>query len=185
MAVAHFALDLGAGDHGGHRVHHDGVDGAGAHQRLTDLHGLLAGVRLADQQRVNVHAQRTGVHRVQRVLHVDEGHLAAHLLGLGQRLQRQRGLAGGFRPVHFHHAAPGQAADAQRQVETQTAGGNGVHLHGHVGAQLHNGALAELLFDLGQSGFQCGLFIAGRRGGRFCGFFFRCHVVLLLLRKIP
>ena len=44
MAVAHLALDLGTGHHGCHRVHHDGVDGTGAHQRFADLHGLLTGV---------------------------------------------------------------------------------------------------------------------------------------------
>ena len=180
VAVAHLAFDLGPGHHGRHGVHHDGVDSAGAHQRFADLHGLLAGVRLADQQAVDVHAQRAGVGGVQGVLHIDESHFTAHLLGFGQHLQGQGGLAGGFRPVYFHDTAPGHTADAQRQVQAQAAGGDGVHLHGHVGAQLHDGAFAELLFDLRQRRLQRGLLVGGRAGALGGGIFLRCHVALLL-----
>ncbi len=121
MAVAHFALDLGPGHHGGNRVHHDGIDGTGAHQCFADLHGLLAGIRLADQQVVDVHAQCLGIGGVQCVLDVDEGHFAALLLGFGQDVQGQRGLTAGFRPVHLDDAAAGHTAHAQRQVQAQTA----------------------------------------------------------------
>ena len=37
VGVAHVALDLGAGDQGGHGVHDDHVQGAGADQGFTDL----------------------------------------------------------------------------------------------------------------------------------------------------
>ena len=182
MAVAHLALDLGAGDHSGHRVHHDGVDGTGAHQRLTDLHGLFAGVRLADEEVVDVHAQRLGIDGVQRVLDVDESDFAALLLGFGQNVQRQRGLTAGFRAVHLDDAAAGHAAHAQRHIQTQAAGGDGVHLHGGVVAQLHDGALAELLFDLGQRGrqrifFCAGLDLLGGRNHRVL--ILCCHSLLL------
>ena len=43
-----------------------------------------------------IYAQRGGVHGVQRMLNVDERDLAAHLLGLGQNLQCQRGFTGRF-----------------------------------------------------------------------------------------
>ena len=122
MAVAHLALDLSAGHHGGNRVHNDGINGTGAHQRLADLHGLLTGIGLADQQVVDVHTQRLGIHRVQRVLHVDEGNIAALLLGFGQNMQGQRGLTTGFRAVHLNDAAPGHAAHAQCQIQADAAG---------------------------------------------------------------
>ena len=63
----------------------------------------------------------------------------------------------------------GQAADAQRQVQPQAAGGNGIHLHGNVGPKLHHGAFAKLLFDLGQCRLQRCLFIPCRAGGELLG----------------
>ena len=188
MAVAHLALDLGTGHHGCHRVHHDGVDGTGAHQRFADLHGLLTGVRLADQQIVDVHAQCLGIHGVQCVLHVDERYVAALLLGLGQNVQSQRGLTAGFRAIHLNDAAAGHTAHTQCHVQPQAAGGNGIHLHGGIVAQLHHGTLAELLFDLGQGrgqrilfGFRAGFF--GGRGNVVVLIF--CHSVLLLYPHCP
>ena len=182
MAVSHLALDLGAGDHGGDRVHDDGVDGTGTDQRLADLHGLLTGVRLADQQVVDVHAQCLGIHGVQRVLDVDEGDLAALLLGLGQNVQGQRGLTTGFRAIHLDDAAARHTAHAQCHIQTQAAGGDGFHLHGGIVAQLHDGTLAELLFDLGQRGRQRVLLgtrlgLLGRGDDRVL--ILCCHSVLL------
>ena len=182
MAVAHLALDLGAGHHGGYRVHYNGINSAGAHQCLADLHSLLAGVRLADQQVVDVHAQRLGIGGVQCVLNVDKGHLAALLLGLGKDVQCQRGLTAGFRAVHLDDAAARHTAHAQRHIQAQAAGGDGFHLHGGIVAQLHDGTLAELLFDLGQRGRQRVLLgtrlgLLGRSDDRVL--ILCCHSVLL------
>ena len=175
MAVAHLALDLSAGHHSGYRVHYDGINGTGAHQCFADLHGLLAGVRLADQQVVDVHAQRLGIGGVQCVLNVDKGHLAALLLGFGKDVQRQRGLTAGFRAVHLDDAAARHTAHAQRQIQPQTASRDGIHLHGGVVAQLHDGTLAELLFDLRQRRSQ--RVLLGLRLGLLGG---RCNVVVLI-----
>ena len=188
MAVAHLALDLSAGHHGGNRVHNDGINGTGAHQRLADLHGLLTGIGLADQQVVDVHAQRLGIHRVQRVLHVDEGNIAALLLGFGQNMQGQCGLTTGFRAVHLNDAAPGHAAHAQCQIQADASGRDGIHLHGGVIAQLHHSALAKLLFDLGQCRGQrillgTGIGLLGRRGNVVVLIF--CHSVMLLCHLFP
>ena len=71
--VAHLALDLGARHEGRDGVDDDDVDAAGADQGLGDLERLLAGVRLADQQLVDVDAACAGVARIERVLDVDEG----------------------------------------------------------------------------------------------------------------
>src|SRR3546814_4150290 len=53
VAVAHVALDLGAGGEGGHGVDHHDVDGAGAHEHVGDLEGLPTPVGLGDQQPVD------------------------------------------------------------------------------------------------------------------------------------
>ena len=46
LHVAHLAFKLGARHESGHRVDHQHVDRAGAHQRVGDFQRLLAGVRL-------------------------------------------------------------------------------------------------------------------------------------------
>ena len=50
VAVAHFALDFGPRNQGGHRVDDDHVHRVGADEQLADFQGLLAGIGLADQQ---------------------------------------------------------------------------------------------------------------------------------------
>ena len=121
VRVAHLALDLGLRHERRDRVDDDDVDRARAHQHVGDLERLLAGVRLRDQQVVDVDAELLGVVRVERVLGVDEGGDAAELLRLGDDLQRQRGLAGGFRAVDLDDAAARQAADAERDVERRAS----------------------------------------------------------------
>jgi len=78
-------------------------------------------------------------------------------------LQGQRGLAGGLRAVDLDHPAARQAADAQRNVEAQGAGGDHLDVLDHLAlAQAHDGALAELLLDLGQRHLQgLGFFAVG------------------------
>ncbi len=93
MGVAHLAFDLGLGRERRHRVDHDHVDGARAHEHVGDLQRLLAGVGLRDQQLVHVDAELLGVLGIERVLGVDEGRGAARLLRLGHDLERQRGLS--------------------------------------------------------------------------------------------
>ena len=85
-------------------------------------------------------------------LGVDEGAGTALLLRLGDDVQRERRLARAFRSVDFDDAALGQAADAQRDVEHQRAGGNDLGRLDDLVAHAHHRALAELLFDLAQCG---------------------------------
>ncbi len=74
---------------------------------------------------------------------------AALLLGLGNDLQGERGLARRFRTVNLDDAAARQAADAERDVEAQRAGRDGLDVVGAiVGAEAHDRALAEVLVDL-------------------------------------
>ena len=96
-----------------------------------------------------------GVHRIERVLGVDEGARAAGALDFGDDLQGQRGLARGFRAVDLDDAAARQAADAERDVEAERAGGDGLDVVGRARlAEAHDRALAELLLDLAQRGRQ-------------------------------
>ena len=89
---------------------------------------------------------------VERVLGVDEGGHAAAALGLGDHVQRERRLARGLRAVDLDDAAAGQAADAERGVERERAGGDGGDVDLLPAAEAHDRALAELLVDLGEGG---------------------------------
>ena len=165
--VAHFAFDFGLGRERGDRVDDDQVDRGRAHQRVDDLERLLAGVGLADQQVLQVDAELLGVADVERVFGVDEGAGAADLLHLGDDLQRERGLAARLRAVDLDDAAARQAADAERDVEAERAGGDDFDVFDHLAfAQAHDRALAELLFDLGQRGLQGLGFFGVEAGGR-------------------
>jgi len=169
LGLAHGALELGLGDERGHGVDDDDVHGARAHQHVGDVQGLLAVVGLGDQEVVGLHAQAPGVVDVQGVLGVDEGRGAAELLGLGDDVQGERGLAARFRPVDLADAPPRDAADAQGQIEADGAGGDGGD--GDVGrvVELHHRALAPLALygrERGDQGLAAHVF---GRGSGFLG----------------
>ena len=115
----------------------------------ADLERLLAGVGLRDQEIVEVDAELAGIGRIERMLGIDEGADAALLLGLGDGVQGQRRLARRFRPVDLDDAAARQAADAERDVEPERAGRDGLDLHRLLAlAEPHDRALAEGALDL-------------------------------------
>ncbi len=160
MAVAHLALDLRARDERGDGVDDDEVEGAGADQHVHDLQGLLAVVRLGQDEVVDVDAELLGVLGVQGVLRVHEGHLAAGLLRVRHRVQGQGRLTGGLRSVDLDDAAARQAADAEGHVERGRSGRDDLDgLHRPL-AHAHDRALAELPFNLCECGIQ-GLLAVG------------------------
>ncbi len=153
--VAHLALDFRLGHQGGHRVHHNHVDGAAAHQGLCDFQRLFASIRLGNQQAIHIHAQSLGVYRVQGVFRVDKSGFAAGLLGGSRDMQGQGGFARGFRAVNLHNAPPGHAADTQGDIQRHRACGDGLHIHSRIFSQTHDGALPIGFFNLRQGVFQC------------------------------
>ena len=148
MGVAHLTLDLGAGHERRDGVDHEHVERARADQHLGDLERLLTVVRLGQEQVVDVDADAAGVARVHRMLGVDEGRQAALALGLGDHVVAERRLARGLGAEHLDHAAAGQPADAEGEVERQRTGRDDVDVDGRRIAHLHDRALAELLLDL-------------------------------------
>ena len=68
--------------------------------------------------------------------------------------KRERGFAGRLRAVDLDDAAARQAADAERDVETERAGGDDFDRFVDLVAHAHDRALAELLFDLAECGSQ-------------------------------
>src|SRR5262249_36225180 len=73
---------------------------------------------------------------------------AAVARGLSHAVHGQRRLPRRPGAEDLDHPAPGQAADAEREVERERAGGNGGDADVAVLPQPHDRALAELLLDL-------------------------------------
>ena len=162
VRVAHLAFDLGAGHERGDRVDHEHVEGTRPDQHVGDLERLLSRVGLADQQLVDVDADRRGVHGIHRVLGVDVRAHATVALRLGDDVRRERRLPGRLRPEDLDDPATRQAADTEREVERQRAGRDGFHTDVAALAQLHDRTLAELLLDLAERHVEC-LFAIHRR----------------------
>src|SRR3712207_4217730 len=141
-------LSRSRGDGGdGHRV-----EGAGADGGVGDLGGLLAVVGLGEVEVLEVHADGLGVGRVEGVLGVYEGGEAAGLLGLGDDVQGEGRLAAGLGAVDLDDAPPGDAADAEGEVQGEGAGGDGGHLLRPPVAHAHDRALTVRLLYLRDGG---------------------------------
>ena len=102
---------------GCNRVNYDDVNRARAHEIFRDFKSLLAVVWLRHPQIVDVNAKILCVHRVKRVLCIDECRDSAHFLRFGYGMQRERCLTRTFRTVHFDDSAARVAAHAQRLVK--------------------------------------------------------------------
>ena len=148
MAVAHLAFDLGPRHQRRNRVDHQHVDRVRPHQCIDDLQGLLAGVGLRHNELVDVDAQFLGVRGIKRMLGIDECGAAADFLGFGDGVQSERRLARALGAVNLDHPPTREAADAQRDIEAEAAGGGRVDLHLLAAAEPHRRALAEGPVDL-------------------------------------
>jgi hypothetical protein len=119
-------------------------------------------VGLRDEQLVDVDPDPFRVGGVHRVLGVDEGADAAHLLGGGEDVVEQRRLARGLGAEDLDDPAARDPADAERQVERQRARRDRRDLDRRgFRAHLHDRALAELALDLADRVAQRGLACLG------------------------
>ena len=161
MGVAHLAFDFRLRHQRRDGVDNYDIDGAAPDQRLGNFQRLFAMVRLRDEKIVSFDAEFLRIAQIQRMLGVDIGAHAAELLRFGDDLQRQSRFAGRFRSIDFHHSAARHAADAERDIEAQRAGGDDLHVFDDAAlAKLHDRALAELLFDLAYGEVDCFLTIS-------------------------
>ena len=151
VRVAHIAFQLGSGHQRGDRVDDDDVDRIAARQHLGDLQRLFAGVGLRNEQVVEVDAERRRVVGIERMLDVDEGRGSTRLLGLGDRVQRERRLAARLGTVDLDDSPARKPADPQSQIERDRAGRNDFERHAFLEiAHPHDRAFPELPLDLRQ-----------------------------------
>ena len=105
------------------------------------------------------------------MLGVDERAYPAQLLRLGDDVIDERRLTRGLRPVDLDHPAPWHPSDPQRDIERERTGRDRVDRDARAGIpHAHDGALAELPLDLGQSALEGRLtlgirHLAGPRSG--------------------
>ena len=92
MGIAHVTFNFGAWRKCRYRVDNHNIDSARTHHHVADFEGLFARIGLGDQQIFGIYAEIFSVDRVKRVLRIDKGAGAAHLLSLGDNLQRKRGF---------------------------------------------------------------------------------------------
>src|SRR2546422_6116031 len=126
LRVAHFAFDFRLRHEGRDRVDDDHIDAVRSNEDLDDLQRLFAVVGLRDEQIVDVDAQFLCVRRIERVLRVDERRHAAEFLSLRDDLQRERRFPRRLRSEDFDDAAARHTANAEREVDADSAGRNGV-----------------------------------------------------------
>ena len=183
--IAHLAFDFGARNQCRYRVNDDDVQRARTHQLFGNFQALIAAVRLRYQQAVHVNAERRRIRRVQRVFGVDKRRNAAVRLCRCNRVQGEGGFTGRFRSVNLDDSAARQAADAQRHVQTNGAGGDDVLvLLLDLLTEEHDGVFAVLLFNLCQRLIQRLLFIGCYRNGRQC-FFLRHDLPPAVVKVFP
>ena len=106
-------------------------------------------IRLRDEKVLEIDAELLCVLRIQRMFRIDERRHAAGLLRLGNHLQCKCGFTGRLGTEDLDDAAAGKAANAERIVDADGAGGDRLHrCDSATLAEAHDGTFAELLFNL-------------------------------------
>ncbi|CAB4941530.1 unannotated protein [freshwater metagenome] len=107
---------------------------------------------------------------------IDIGADATVALSFGNNVHGEGGLTRRLWAVDLDNATTRQTANAEREVEGQSAGGDRLDPHGALLAHLHDRALTKLLLDLAKRHVECLVaFLRERWAVRFL-----CHRLLLL-----
>ena len=148
ILVAHLPFELRLGSEGGHGVDDEHVDSAGIDELLRNIEGLFAVVGLSDPEVIDIDTEFLGIETVEGMLGVDDGADAPLLLGLGDDVDRERGLTGGLRSVDFSDTATRQTSDSEGEVESDGSCGNGLHVGHFIISETHQGSGAEILLKM-------------------------------------
>ena len=116
--VAHVAFDFGFWGEGSYRVDDYEVHCCAADELVSDVEGLLATVRLSDEEVIGVHTEFLRIEAVKSVLGIDNSSDTALLLHLSHRVDSEGGLTRRLWTVDLYHATARVAAYAKRDVQT-------------------------------------------------------------------
>ena len=152
---AHLPVELGSGDQSCDRVDGDDVHGPRFGEDLSDRKGLLAAAWLRDQQVVQINAEVLGVLGIESMLGVDEDGEAPGLLGVGDHVKHQSGLARRFRSENFADPPARHASDAKGAVQRDGSCRDRLNRHSCLGvAQPHDAPSPMRLGDGADGDFQ-------------------------------
>ncbi len=119
------------------------------------------------------------------MLGVDNGSYATGFLCLRYGMDGKSCLAAGFGTVDFDDSSTGIATHSERVVQSDGAGWNHFHVVDHFIAEFHYGTTSECFLDLshglGQGVASCGLGVGGLGGSLLACFFFRAHMMCVVL----
>src|SRR6266542_2641571 len=149
VRLAHVAFYLGAGYQRGNGIDDDHIHRSGANEDFANLHRLLAGIRLRDEEIVDVHAQLLRVIGVERMLGVDVRGNSACALRVGNNVKAKRGLAARLGSVNLRNAAARNTPDSNCCVEVDCARRDGVDSDaGGFRSHLHDRTFPAGFLDL-------------------------------------
>jgi len=110
-------------------------------------------VGLGNQQFLDLDAQLRGVLRIERVSASMKAAVPPIFCAWADHREREGRLSRGLGPVDLDHAARAASALLRaRRPGPREAGRHHLHVLCGRGVHLHDGTLAELFFDLGESG---------------------------------
>ena len=104
MRIAHVAFEFGLRDECRYRVDHDDVDRIGAYEHLGDIERLFAGIRLRDEETIEIDAEVAGIDGVECMLDIDESGGAAHLLRFCDDVKCERRFTARLRTINLDDA---------------------------------------------------------------------------------
>ena len=151
---AHLAFDFGLRRQRGDRVDHHDIDGARTDQVVGDLQRLLPVVGLRNQQVVDIHAELLRIRAVESMFRVDKCGDSARFLGLGDRVDSQRGFTRRFGAENLDNTSFRIPADPERMVDRYRPGRDDRDFVDRPVAHFHDGAFPEILLDLIHHGAQ-------------------------------
>jgi hypothetical protein len=82
---------------------------------------------------------------------VNVGADAAEFLGFSDNVCRERAFTGGFSSEDFDYTSSGQSTDAECDVESEGASGDGIQAAAGLVAESHDGIFTEVFFHSGKN----------------------------------
>ena len=153
MGVPHLTFNFSLGSQGGYGVDHHHVDTTRTDQHVGNFERLLTGIRLRDQQFIQIDANLLRVTGVEGMLGINKCGHATQPLCLRDDLQGERRFTRRFRTVDLDNAATRKPAAAQSNIKRQGSSRDDIQVTGCGGiAHPHHRTFAELLFNLGKGG---------------------------------
>ncbi len=174
--ISHFTIQFCLRHQSSNGVNDDQVNGTALNEHFADIQGLFTGIRLGQNEFININAQGFGILGIDGIFSIDEGTSASLLLTLGNGMQGKGCFTGRFRTINLDDSSLWIAANAKGSIQSDGTGRNCINRYIGTIAKPHDTAFAIFLFNCFESIVQ--QLIPAAVLGSFCFFFF-CHLLLI------